>query len=264
MSIKIVSMSTLPLDLEATRKRLHGSDVLVHGTTYVVEVMAPPGTLHWYSLSSSHAVLFARLTAPYLENRWVIFKFALGTHQSVVPLTQGEMAAMKRRYALLQQFCAEFDHYNPYNRKILVNKPMIVSIGPWSVWMEDYVPQFRKFWGESSSLAERLVTSGSAALSLLQCFIYLRSDQNYTVIDLQGGVDERNYVLCDVEFTNSLSSFPDLLNIYLHSEDFVNNKTRLAGLPLLIETSLSAWNSQFSNLDSPASSSSTFKVTSTT
>ena len=35
-------MSTLPLDLEATRKRLHGSDVLVHGTTYVVEVMALP------------------------------------------------------------------------------------------------------------------------------------------------------------------------------------------------------------------------------
>lgn len=102
-------------------------------------------------------------------------------------------------------------------------------IGPLPVWMEDYVPQFRKFWGNSSFSVERLVTSVSAALSLLQCFICLRSGQNYTVIDLQGGVDQSSYALCDVEFTNSLSSFPDLLNVYLQSDGFFIQQAKTGG-----------------------------------
>lgn len=166
-------------------------------------------------------------------------------------MSTSELNAMQTRYTVLEHFCAAFEVYNPYNRRILVNKPIIQTISGKDVWMEDYLPTFQKFWGTSQSQSERMVTSSSRALSTLQFFIFHQSGQSFTIVDLQGGVHEGNYILCDIEFTNTLSSSPDLLKTYLASPEFRFSKANgLLPLNWRNEAS-SAWYSQFDTADPP-------------
>ena len=97
---------------------------------------------------------------------------------------------------------------------------MIGTVGELSVWVESYIPNFRKFWGSAVCKRERMVTSASRLLSLLQYYVYRKTDDCYTVVDLQGGFIASQYVLCDIEFSHTLSSSPELLNCYLSSSEF--------------------------------------------
>lgn len=242
------------LTLNTLYRKLDNNNVIVNGTSYVIHLMAPPGASSWYSSASHHVVLFAKLESSQ-SYHWVVFKLMLApsillsTHEAR-PMTPNELTTMQKRYALLEQFCMQFQAYNPYDWQIWVNKPVIVTVNGMHVWMEDYLPKFRKFWGNASSQMERMVTSASPTLSLLQYFIYDQSRQSYTVVDLQGVVQQDKYILCDVEFSDTLSSFPDLFNSYLYSFDFASTKLNgLARVSLKNNPTSSVWHSQFDTLD---------------
>ena len=168
------------MSLTSALRAINRKNITLYDVVYEINVMTPPGASSWNSRSSYHVVLFARLENPQFAHRWVIFKFALADSiksptKEVICITKKMMAAMQNRYQLLEKYCAEFAAYNSFTRGVLVNKPFILTVGDIDVWMEEYIPNFQKFWGNFPTLTERLVTSSSSVLSSLQYFIYQKS-----------------------------------------------------------------------------------------
>ena len=140
--------------------------------------------------------------------------------EMVMPMSVRYMATLMDRCVKLEKFCVGFEEFNGYHRRVVVNQPFIVKVGDVDVWMESYIPNFRKFWGCSSSANQRLVTSASVILSQLQYYIFQHSGKRHTIVDLQGRMTDEHYILCDIEFSDTLSSYSDLINIYLVSSEF--------------------------------------------
>lgn len=209
----------------------------LNGCMYVIEIMCPPDHEQWWSSASFHTVVYARLcnlSTPENLYAWVIFKFAKtlnGASQNDMPevltLTTCQRKKMHHQYALLERYCREFNELNCYTYKVKVNKRWIINMDGIKLWMEDYLPQFQKFFGHGRSQAQRMVTTMSPTLSLLQYFIYQKSETKHTVIDLQGTRIISMYVLCDVEFTDTLvSNDMNLYKLnYLQSSSFQTSKT---------------------------------------
>jgi hypothetical protein len=74
-----------------------------------------------------------------------------------------------------------------------------------NLWVEKDVNIFVKFWYNSPNHIERMVGTEEPILRRLQRHIYMRSNQQFTITDLQGhkGLDG-SFILCDIEFTNTM------------------------------------------------------------
>jgi len=77
------------------------------------------------------------------------------------------------------------------------------------LWIEARLDNFSVFNDtERHSYIEQLLTTDIDILKAFQIFIYNESGYEHTIIDLQGGIVDGIYVLCDIEFTtNNLYEF---------------------------------------------------------
>lgn len=156
----------------------------------------------YYSYASSHISIYCQLLHPTLPARLVVFKFRIlplpysTSTYFVRHMTDEELQAAVRRTALLRSYCRSFNQLpNPSNYTVRTNKVVFGQSGGYNWWVEDYIPTFTKFWSDTGPHLHRLVGTSSAVLSLLQEFIFTTSEHRHTVIDLQGGFCDNEYVL---------------------------------------------------------------------
>lgn len=177
----------------------------------------------FYSFSSRHLVVYCLLLHPTLPTQRVVFKFRICTryrHSSTFEIrymTDEEIEASVGKTALLSAYCSSFNlSPNPFNIAVRTNKVFYGKIDGQNIWIEDYIPSFTKFWSDTGQHDQRMVGTSSAVLAFLQDFVYLESGCRHTVIDLQGGFFGNEYILCDVEFTDTMEVY-GLLDTFVAS-----------------------------------------------
>jgi len=94
-----------------------------------------------------------------------------------------------------------------------------VKSGDEYYWCEKYLPNFQKFWYINGiNKCDMISNTTHYHLKELQKSIYDQSEQKHTIVDLQGIIDDnKNYILTDVEYTNTLSKLGWDENVLLNS-----------------------------------------------
>jgi len=105
-----------------------------------------------------------------------------------------------QNYASLRDFLAQRSCEH-----VALNSYCILDINGNRFWCESEIINWDKFWAvDNNSKGFRISNSRIPILQLLQDQIYRDSGYTRTVVDLQGGIVGDNYILTDIEFTDSM------------------------------------------------------------
>jgi hypothetical protein len=91
------------------------------------------------------------------------------------------------------------------HRQVRMNNVYVCESTQYLFWVETRLEEFGRFWDYSHpKYIDKIISTNEQVLFDFQKFIFEQSGYQFTIIDLQGAVDqEGNYILSDVEFTTS-------------------------------------------------------------
>jgi len=184
-----------------------------------------------YSSSSEHLVIMAymydknNLTQEGLK---IALKFKL-IDNGFVMLIEKHIKTIGENYRMLTIYLNNYFSINK-KRKILINDVFYVFSDKGIYWCEKYLNNFRKFWDFGfNDHIDKLVNTDHVHLKNFQKYIYDFSKNKHTIVDLQGTIDDDfNYILTDIEYTDTLEKFKlkqnDLLNSFIKYQNKIVNK----------------------------------------
>jgi len=185
------------------------------------------------SHSSEHIVFYGIMkTSTFLKN--IIMKFKINYTDDgflrIVKFTKNHGEQIITNYNLLKNYLNEFKNEDIILNDVYILKNDIVG----HIWIENRIEKWEKFWNKEYPIENKLFrisTTTEKILKELQIFIYKKSKNFHTIVDLQGGRlkinDVEKIILTDIEYTNTMDKLhwnaDDMLRAIRKIYDLSNN-----------------------------------------
>jgi hypothetical protein len=116
------------------------------------------------------------------------------------------------KYLLCNEFISKAKKIN-INNIFVVRSAMIeckYKCKTYKLWIEEKLPKFNKMINNNIDyliFENKIVDTNENVLNKFQLMIYYQTNKKYTICDLQGCCFNNNFILTDIEYTNTLEKF---------------------------------------------------------